>query len=537
MEFDDCTLKQAATTCNSQFTPSKSQCQGEVSLNSLLKHFFPKEDIALLTNGFIQPEKFDCTKFYINTCKGQFEFQATAREDIDVIPNRLRVSDASLILRLNYRVAFLFYAAIEFEMDGVVNMESKKLAISCSKGFDNLPVNIIIKINQLSAAELAKLFSVTDFTSANLPPAVEELRTLTLTSVSIRGFYHSDGYFEFILKGKPETSTVFQHSQLYMLIQKKTTDEITAGLVAHFSSASFQEILSGTIGKDIFYRIPILWYGKLNIALQTSANGIARVKDETFNRDFRFFATRGMAIAKGLRICVEFPFQDYANAISTAITEKNLPLRFLFTGIISQKRIVISFDTGLMLSVKSSFLIFMSQKEASSLLTAFKDESALCRVTKMELVFGSSEIRAYLSVENSLTIVQGLPRLSQFEIVLTKSLNGSWKIGGHGRAKIAGAEFETDMKSFDGKSYSLIAKAENLSSYMLVETLAKDTGLFETFKKFEFFNFDISKVLAKSNMNSELNFRCVHFSCFKDISQQSILIIINAIVRKIGQCF
>ena len=485
----------------------KSKCHGQLSFNSLLKHFFPKEDIASITNGFIQPEKFDCTKFYINTCKGQLEFQGTAREDIDIIPNRLRVSEATIILRLNYRLTVLFYAAMEFEINGIVNMESKKLEISCSKGFDNLPVTISIKVNQLSAAELAKLFSVTDFTSANLPPAVEELRTLTLTAVNIQGFYHADGYFEFILKGKPDTSTIFQRSQLYMIIQKKTSEEITAGLIARFSSAPFQEILSGAIGKDIFYRIPILWYGKLNMVLQTSAKGIARVKDESFNRELRFFVTRGKAIAKGLRICAEFPFQEYAKALSPSIKENNLPLRFLFSGTISQKKLVISFDTELILSIKSSFLILMSHDEAANLLTAFKDQDALCRVTKMDIVFDTSEIRAFLNVENSLSIVQGLPQISQFQISLKKLLKESWTVAGHGHGKIAGIDFETQMKNIDGKFYSLIAKAEMMTSQKLVETLAKDTGLVETFKKFEFLNFDISNVLAKSKMNSELNFR------------------------------
>ena len=472
-----------------------------------MKHFFPNEDIAELTSGFIQPEKFDCTKFYINTCKGQLEFQATAREDIDVIPNRLRVSEASLILRLNYKLNLLFYAAIEFEMKGIVSIESRKLAISCSKGFDNLPVSIGIRVTELSPSELAKLFSVTDFTSIDLPPAVEELRTLTLTGASIWGSYHIDGYFEFILKGKPDTSTIFQHSKLYLLIQKQTTDKIAAGLVAQFSSASFKEILSGAIGKDIFYKIPILWYGKLNIALQTSASGIAKVKDEAFNKEFRFFVTRGMAIAKGLKISVEFPFEEYANSLSSSLQEKNLPLRFLFTGTISQKNIVIALETELVLSIKSSFLIFMSQSEASTLLKSFQDQDTACRVTKMDLMFDTSEIRAHLSVQNSMSIVQGLPQISQFEIILKKPLNENWKIGGHGHGKIAGMDFETEMKNIDGSSYSLVAKTETLSAYMVVETLAKDKSLIESFKRFEFFNFEIAKVLAKSNMSSELNFR------------------------------
>ena len=505
-EFDDCVLKQIATPCNSQFTPSQSECQGRLSFNAILKHFFPNEDIAEITNGFIQPEKFDSTKFYINTCKGQLEFQATAREDIDVIPNRLRVSEASLILRLNYRLNLLFYAAIEFELNGIVSIESKKLAISCLKGFNNLPVSISIRVTEMSPTELAKLFSVTDFTSKDLPPAVEELRTLTLTGASIWGFYHTDGYFEFILKGKPDTSTIFQHSKLYLLIQKQTTDKIAAGLVAQFSSASFKDILSGAVGKDIFYRIPILWYGKLNIILQTSANGIAKVKDETFNKEFRFFVTRGMAIAKGLKISVEFPFEEYANSLSS-IQEKNLPLRFLFTGTISQKNIAITFETELVLSIKSSFLIFMSQSEASTLLKSFQDQNAACRVTKLDLMFDTSEIRAYLSVQNSMSIVQGLPQISQFEIILKKPLNGNWKLGGHGHGKIAGMDFETEMKNIDGNSYSLVAKTETLSAYMIVETLVKDKSLIESFKRFEFFKFEIAKVLAKSNMSSELNFR------------------------------
>lgn len=508
-EFDHCPLKQASTQCNSQFTASQSDCQGKLSFHSLLKHFFPNDEITALTNGFISPEKFDCLRFYINTCKGQLEFQATAREDIDLIPNRLRISEANIIFRVIYKLQSLYYAALSFEMDGFVYMEGKKLAINCSKAFDNLPINIIISINQVSLSEFAKLFAVNDFTSLDLPPAVEELKTLTLTSVSIQGFYHIDGYFEFILKGKPDTSTVFQRSYLYLLIQKQVNDEINAGMTAYFAAASFQEIISGIIGKDIFYRIPILWYGKLNIALQTSLNGIAKVKDEDFNKAFRFFVTRGVAISKGLSIRVEFPFQKYATVVSSSIFENNLPLKFLFTGKISQRRISISFDTDLILSLKSVFLVLMSQAEAVKLLAAFKEQRALCRVTRMDVMLSNSEIRVYLTMQDSVDIVQGLPKISQFAISLRKILSSSWKINGHGHGRIANIDFETEMKTTDGKIYSLVAKSETLSSFLLFENIARDTGLIESFKSFEFFNFEIRNILAKSKMNAELNFRYV----------------------------
>ena len=418
-----------------------------------------------------------------------------------------------------YRLHSLYYAAMSIEMDGFVHMGSKKVAITCSKGLSDLPINITIDEKQVSTSEFAELFLVNDFTALDLPPAVEELKTLTLHSVSIQGYYFIDGYFEFFLKGKPDTSTVFIRSLLYMVIQKHNNDRIIAGVTALFSSVSFQEILSGVIGKDIFYKIPILWYGKLNIALQTSANGILKVKDEAFNRDFRFFVTRGMAIAKGLSISVEFPFQEYANAVSTSIKEKNLPLRFLFTGKISQKKIVILFNTELIITLKSSFLILMSQSEASILARAFMDQQALCTVTKMDLIFTTSEITVYLTFQRSMSIVQGLPQISQFQISLKKTLKEKWKISGHGHGQIAGIEFETAMENNGGNSYSLLAKAETLSSSSLVENFAKDTGLVEIVKKLEFFNFEISKVFAKSRMNAELNFRYVSkttvYLCFQ----------------------
>lgn len=508
-EFDHCPLHQSSTSCSSQYSASKEQCQGKLSLHSLLKHFFPSEEIAVLTSNFIPPEKFDCLKFYINTCKGYLEFQAAAREDIDMIPNRLRMSEASLILRIMYNLKSLNYAAISFELNGVVFMESRKLPITCTKSFDNQPLSIVMDANQMNIGEFAKLFSVSEFTSTDLPPAVEELKMLTLTAISIKGFYYLDGYFEIILKGKPETATIFQHSILYMLIQRPSNDGITAGLAAYFSAVSFQEILSGVIGRDIFYKIPILWYGKLNIVLQTSLNGIAKVKDEDFNKAFRFFVTRGMAIAKGLSICVEFPFQMYANAVSSTITESNLPLKFLFVGKISQKMISISFSTELVMSLKSSFLILMSQADATRLLMAFQNQQTLCRITRMDLVLATSEIRASLKVQNSVNIAQKLPEISAFEIILKKNLTDKWMISGHGTGKIANIEFEVEMKNVDSTSYLLLARTDTLSSITLFENIAKNTGLLEIFKSFDFFNFQITNILAKSRMNAGLNFRYV----------------------------
>ena len=506
-EFDHCSLQQTTTQCNVQFKPSQEQCQGKLSFHSLLYHFFPNENFAIVMNNFIMPEKYDCIRFYINTCKGQLEFQVQAREDIDLIPNRLRVSEATLILRVMYRVQSLYYSIISFEMKGFVNLDNKKLEITCSKSFDNTPIIISLKIAQISLKEFARLFSVTEFTSANLPSAVEELKTAAISSVVVEGYYHIDGFFEFVLKGKPDTSTIFQQSAIYLVIQKPSDDKIRAGIVAYFASVSFQQVLSGIIGREIPYKIPVLWFGKHNVIMSSSSVGIAKVKDEHFNEELRFFVSRGMAVSNGLVISAEFPFQSFINSITPSIKEDNIPLKFLFAARASSKRISIAFETDFSFSLQNAIRILMSASQSKDLLKAFSNVNALCKITKIDIILASNELFAYIRMENSYNIVQQLAPISNFVIKLKWTSAGGWGLIGQGKGIIANTEFQTEIKKISNGNYMFLGKSDSITSMLLVENLAKDSSLPELMTAFSFLKFDIRNVLVKSQIAAQSHFR------------------------------
>ncbi len=486
------------------------QCSGKLSFNSLLVHFFPNDIFSNVMNFFIIPEKFDVTRFYVNTCKGHLEFFAVAREDIDLIPNRLRVSDATLSLKVMYRVESLYYAIIAFEMNGFVYIENRKLELLAVKSYGNEPLRITIKVGQISPKDFCKLFSVLEFTSQDLPSAVEELKSVSLSNTAIEGTYNIEGCFEFVLRGKPDTSDVFQQSEVFVVIKKPCSERVVAGLLAYFPSASFQQVLTGIISRNLQYKTPILWFGKLPIALHSSMSGIPKLKSETFNKVFRFFATRGMAINMGLTLNVEFPMQEYIKQVAPSIPDTSIPIKFLFRAQIYSKRINIIFETELGLSLDKSLLVFMSKTKAASMMATFKRIDAPVRIARMELKLSTQLLTVYINVLRSFSMVQGLVPVTGFEIKLQKSLAKGWQVVGQGSGEISNTLFETKIKHEDkGGFYKFLGKTERISSYALIQSFTKDTGFLEIFSNFKFLKFELHNVFISSKVGASLAFRFV----------------------------
>ena len=457
----------------------------------------------------VQPEKFDCTKFYINTCKEYVEFQGESREDIDLVPNRLRIGDATLILRVLYKPLTLYYAAVYFEINGNVYLDSRKLQISCLKDFDNSPITMSMEVRQFTIQELERLFSVSAFKSQEMPASVEELKTLSFSSAEIKGYYYSDGYFEFIIKGKVETSTVFSSSMLYLVIQKQVNDEITVGVVAHFAAASFRDILSGIIGEDLPYEIPILWQEKSDIALHVSSRGIQKVKNADFNRIFRFFIAGRAAVIKGVSLCAAFPFAKFVSQNYPSLKGAYLPLTFLFIADISKNRIRISFETDINLSLSSALLILTSETNIYAQLTELFEKDSMAEIKWMDLLLRQYEIQISISLANTVSVVKGFPQIYHFEIILQKHLHTSWKLSGKGKGKISNTEFQTEFKELANGKFTLAGKTNMVSSQSLFHTFAEYSGLSEIVSQFQFLSFKLTNVFISSKVESHLNFRYV----------------------------
>eukprot|EP00794_Sanderia_malayensis_P006761 gene6761-7521_t len=511
IEFEQCDLNQElASQCNVQYTASQEQCDGKLSFNSLLNHFFPNEIFESVMNYFILPEKFDVTRFHINTCNGNLEFFSEAREDIDLIPNRLRVSDATLSLTIMYKVQSIYYAIISFEMNGFVHIENRRLEIVAVKSFGNDPLSITIKVNQISAKDFCKLFSVLEFTSPNPPPSVEELKAVSLSNAVIEGTYNIEGCFEFVLTGKPDTSDVFQQSQVYLIIQKPCNEQVSAAMSVYFaSSASFHHLLSGILGKDVALRIPFLWFQKLNLALQSSTAGIAKIKNENFNRVFRFFVTRGMAVNTGLTISIEFPMQEYTRQVAPDIPAMSVPIKALFIARIFGAKINIVFETDLEMSLGYSLLMFMSKAKATSMATTLQRIDTPVKVNRMEVLLTKRLVIVYITVTSSFSMVHGLVPVKDFQMQLQKSIKYGWQIIGQGTGDISSTLFKTKIKKEQNNTYKFVGKTEQISSYALVESFAKDSGIMEIFNSFSFLKFEIRDVLVSSRVASKLGFRIV----------------------------
>ena len=506
IQLRDCEISEKRSKCNATYEVSKKGCSGKVSFAALLSQYFPNIDVSFESLGIIQPEKFDVTGFNIDSCSGVARFHALGRERLDIIPNKLQIKDAQLSLVMSYYASTFCFSGLEFEIKGNMLIGNEKYIVTAMKPFEKISIQIAIYAKSILLKDFVSLFTSNDIMPSNVPKSLSKLTSSTMKGPFIKGGYYHTGSFEFILAGRPEISDFFKDSVLYLVIQKTFGGKMLAAILLHFQSVSLKTLLTNTVNKELPPNTLMVDDTKSSCVIEISKDNIYVIRNNGFNDVFRFFVTRGNSVNKGVHVKVEFPFHAYVSRQTPDVSLQGLPLYLYLMVKFTNTGLRINFLTDIQLTIDRIVRIFLASTNSIPQ-DVLAQVPGQFRLQNIDLTYAGGMSLNFVASRVFL-MIRGLLTISEFQLSLEKQTSESkWSLSGKGKAFSANTTIDITLRQQKEGYYSLLGKADSLSSGSLIRSFEGALEVDGLLERFHMFNFEIEDSFFTAKLGPNLFIR------------------------------
>lgn len=347
-------------------------CEPKVSFESLLKTIFPKGlDLNTPSKELIVPGKFDCFSFDVNRDLGNIIFSLKSRELLDIIPNKIRVSNANATVGFSYQQLPKTVKDFDIGLGGQLKLESgaRKMKVESKKPKDSTLFTIDMETKDLEIPEFTKLFTDAELSQqrSELPPDLGTLVASSLRNPRVTGLYDVNGAFEFIATSKSPASIFPSQPTVYIVVQKPRLGKVVTGAVCKFEDASYRSFISSIMNQD-FSNIPLFNDVQTDMAIGISRDGLYTVRDDNFKREMGSLLNNGNTIKKGLTVKSALPIRKMVedtnqNGMLSNLTMQAYPEKVLVNTEVTGNRMHIEFPDDLRIGLSGIPQLFGQRGE------------------------------------------------------------------------------------------------------------------------------------------------------------------------------
>ena len=430
-------------------------------------------DLSAPTNDLIVLGKFDATAFTLH--KGLVSFILQCRELLDVIPNKLRIAKAKVLLRFSYEQKPKSISSFDIEINGLSNLDfrNRHLDVKVEKPLGSSLFSIKMKTLDLELPEFIKLFTDTEIPQQDLPPDLATLVTSSLRNPRIDGLYDNSGAFEFIATAKSPASIFPSRPMVYVIIQKPRLGKVVFGLIASFESAMYRSFLSSILNEDLS-NIPLFTDIRTDMAIGVSPDGLFVVKNEEFNQEVGDFV---QPIMKGLTIKAKLPVRKMLSEGTNLNNTQNFPEIVLINVEVKGNKMHIGFPPDLRINLSAVSQIFGQHGQQMN----FPTETYNLDRTQLK-------IEAY-DIDNidkkSLSVIFSAPEamkigslmsLDAVEATLRRDELSKWSFIAKGDWKLGNTSVPVELQS-NKDGFTVSSKPISIRSGLLVDSLDRNRNM------------------------------------------------------------
>ena len=242
VEKDKITIELAAQDC-------------KLDLKELVDHFYPNNKLAEETKNFLIAEML-FMKIEIDKSEKIIKFEAKAPKKLDLIKNKLSISDSSVEILFKYQKN-LNYENIGVKMSGKVALGKQPIDVVFEKKegenafmFKAVSKNVEVKLTVKDVAELIGAEEITKemFGEEALKKKIFDFK---MESIGFEGIFDpSKMDLELVVSGEVKNHPVAKKINAYIVITKISGEPYKVGIAAKFESVEFQKLVELIVGKE-----------------------------------------------------------------------------------------------------------------------------------------------------------------------------------------------------------------------------------------------------------------------------------------------
>ena len=305
-------------------------------MKKLADHFLPGNKLAEMTNKFLDPDKYEVKKIEINKNTKTIEFQTSAKENVELLPNKLILNGASMKLKMGYDSTTFDWLMVQIEIQAKLSFAGKNIDITLTKKEKEGELNFSTKTDEISIPNFLKTFTPNPLTDDDSKSVVEKLTSLTIKQPKLSGYYDPvHGHYEFVFSGSV-TGKTFASATFYVVVTKPPDKDIKPALVGKFDAVSPAKVLGDITGKDLS-NVPLLKdITSINFVFEAAKDKIMIIKNPDLVEALKEFVTGGTSICEGVRIKIILPVKQILKiqgvpetiSMSVIITSSGLQFKF-----------------------------------------------------------------------------------------------------------------------------------------------------------------------------------------------------------------
>ena len=504
-----CEIQVSRDGCEISCIPTIDSCKSGLPLNSILKKFFPDISVKNLTKGSVLPGILNIESFEVNKCKGNINFTVHAKEAFDIIPDKIKVSKATLRVAFNYQNTPFTYASFGIIIEGTLSVKTltEVLTLKAEKEANTTEFKFSIEAKKIKVSEFAQLFTKKAVTK-NSPKSIENVTNMIINNPRISGLRNEDGFFEFVAHGKATGLKTIKSATVFLVIQKPVDSKVAVGFVAHLENLSPTAVISSVTGKNLS-EVPLLKDLRLNFILEVSNDDIIAIKDAALNKELVKYISHGKTIREGAKLKVEFPLDTFKSQLPEG-GKKKIPSKIYVEVLLDRSGIHFQFPEELKANL-FNILINLSPLLLKLIpKSIFPNGPPNVEFRKFDVNIKTEEVDVALTAPGPITIGENFINISkvEFQLTKTKEKEDPWEFLIKAQTRIGDGILDVDIKKARKIGYVFHASIKSLTTKLLMKKFGVSLFAESRLENMEFFNFGIEDFDIKGTIGSHtLNLR------------------------------
>ena len=224
----------------------------KISLKEIVDHFYPSNKLAEETKNFLVVEML-FLKVVIDTEKKTIAFDAKSPGKIDIIKDKLALSDSMVMIKLNLQKP-VNYENIEVKMSGKISIGKQDIDVEIAKkeGAKKMILKVITKnvAVKLSVKDVVSIIGAKELFSVET--LEKKIVDFTLESISIEGgFDPTTSNLELSISGVIKDQPLAKFIKFHVVIVKTEGEPYKIGLVGKIKSVDLMKLVEFILGKKV----------------------------------------------------------------------------------------------------------------------------------------------------------------------------------------------------------------------------------------------------------------------------------------------
>ena len=285
----------------------------KLDLKQLIDHFYPNNKLAEETQHFLLVDML-FMKIEIDKSKKRINFVAKAPNKMDIIKNKLALSDSSVEISFNYEKKFS-YENIGVNVEGKVLLGKQPIDVSFVKKEGEtvfiakaISKNVSIK---LSVKDVVELIGAEEITAEMFGEDLLKKKILDfeMESIGLEGIFDpKTSNLQLVVSGEVKNNPVAKKINFHVVISKISGEPIKVGVVAKLESIEFENLIQFIAGKKA--EIAFLHGKILDVILLAANKDIMLVQSESVINAIKEVPVQDdAAIPGGITLALRFGVQ------------------------------------------------------------------------------------------------------------------------------------------------------------------------------------------------------------------------------------